>query len=78
VARAYLDQLARSNALPEKRVSELKKQMERAEKSKMNKKQAAKLNSMAADIESDVAKSSDPGDAKRAAALAEILKHPVQ
>jgi hypothetical protein len=78
VARAYVDQLARSKALPEKRIAELRAQIDRTEKSKMNKKQVAKLNELASTLENDVAKSPDQNDSKRAAALAEILKHPTQ
>jgi hypothetical protein len=77
VAKAYLDQLARSNALPADRISSLQKAIESAEKSHMNDKNVAKLKGMAASVEKDAGSAKSPADASRMHALAEILMHPV-
>ncbi|HZU22073.1 MAG TPA: hypothetical protein VE998_04515 [Terriglobales bacterium] len=74
VARAYLDQLARNQALPAKQIADLRKQMDRTEKSHMSAKELAKLNSMGAQL--NAANISAADDARRSAALAAILQHP--
>ena len=77
VARAYLDQLTRSLALPADRIADLQKAMQAAESSHMNKGKLAKLKSMADSVEKSAASAANPTDAARLHALAEILKHPV-
>jgi hypothetical protein len=72
VARAYVDQLARSNALDAARVSELNATIDAADKSH-SKKDAAKLKKMAGPLEKE-ADGKSPADAKRLHALAAILK----
>jgi hypothetical protein len=76
VAKAYLDQLARSQALPAERIAALQKAIQDAEKSHMNKKKLAKLKDMAASLETSAASASSPADATRLRALADVLKHP--
>jgi hypothetical protein len=76
VAKAYLDQLSRSEGLPSNRIASLSKAISRAQKSHLNTKELAKLNEMAASVESDAAAAKDPADAKRLQALAGIMKHP--
>jgi hypothetical protein len=76
VAKAYLDQLMRSLALPAERIAALQKAMQSAESSHMNKKELAKLKSMADSLEQSAATAMSPGDSARLHALAEILKHP--
>jgi hypothetical protein len=75
VAKAYLDQLERSQALPANRIAELRKAMQSAESSHMSKGKVKKLESMAPSLEKSAAASS-PADAARLHALADILKHP--
>jgi hypothetical protein len=75
VAKAYLDQLERSQALPANRIAELRKAIESAESSHMSKGKVKKLESMALSLEKSAAASS-PADAARLHALADILKHP--
>ena len=75
VARAYVDQLERSHALPEKKVADLRKAMVAAESSHMNKGKVKKLAAMAPELEKSAAAAS-PTDAARLHALAEVLKHP--
>jgi len=77
VARAYLDQLTRSLALPADRIADLQKAMQAAESSRMNKSKLAKLKSMADSVQKSAASATNPTDAARLHALAEILKHPV-
>jgi hypothetical protein len=76
VAKAYLDQLTRSLALPADRVAELQKAMQSAESSHMTKSKVAKLKSMGDSLEQNAATAKSPGDSARLHALAEILKHP--
>ena len=75
VAKAYVDQLERSQSLPAGRIADLRKAIQSAESSHMSKSKLAKLKSMAPSLEKSAAASS-PTDAARLHALAEILKHP--
>ena len=76
VAKAYLDQLARSQALPANRIADLQKAITSAESSHMNKGKLAKLKGMAPSLEKSAATAKSPDDAKRLHALADLLKHP--
>jgi hypothetical protein len=78
VARAYLDQRSRSNAIPANEISELQSQIEKADKAHLKGKQADKLKELGAKLEGQASSVSDQNDAKRATALAAILKNPVQ
>jgi len=75
VAKAYLDQLQRSQALPANRIADLRKAIQSAESSHMSKGKVKKLEGMAPSLEKSAAASS-PTDAARLHALADILKHP--
>src|SRR6266404_2918177 len=76
VAKAYLDQLMRSLALPAERIAALQKAMQSAESSHMNKARLAKLKRMALSLEKSAAMAKSPADSARLHALADILKHP--
>ena len=76
VAKAYLDQLSRSQALPAKQVASLRKAIQSAETSHMNKSKVAKLQNMASSVEQNATAAKTPADSARIHALAEILKHP--
>ena len=76
VARAYLDQLSRSQALPAKRIAAFHKAIGRAQRSHLGKKDVAKLQGMAASLETDASAAKDPADAKRLHALSQILQSP--
>jgi hypothetical protein len=76
VAKAYVDQLSRSQALPAKQIADLQKAIQNAEKSHMNKGKVSKLNKMAPSLEQSAATAKSPADAKRLHALADILKNP--
>jgi hypothetical protein len=76
VAKAYVDQLERSQALPAERIAALRKAMESAESSHMSRSKVGKLKGMAPELEKNAASAKDSSDAKRLHDLAEILKHP--
>jgi len=77
VAKAYVDQLERSQALSANEIASLRKAIRNAEKSHLKQKQVAKLRAMTGNLESGVATAKNHADASRIEALAEILKHPV-
>jgi hypothetical protein len=76
VAKAYLDQLSRSQALPAKQIASLQKAIKSSEASHMNKNKLAKLQGMAPSVEQSAASAKTPADSARIHALAEILRHP--
>jgi ribosomal protein S13 len=76
VAKAYIDQLERSQALATEQVTALRQAIQKAESSKLNKKDKARLAKLAPSLEKTAVNSKSPADAKRLQALAEILKHP--
>ncbi|HTA84947.1 MAG TPA: hypothetical protein VK729_01675 [Silvibacterium sp.] len=76
VAKAYVDQLARSQTLPAKRITALQKAISSAEKSHMNDKKVAKLKGMAPSLDASATTAKTPADSKRLTALADILKNP--
>jgi len=76
VAKAYIDQLQRSQALPADRITALQQAIHNAESSHMSKSKLAKLQSMAPSLEQSASSAKGPADAKRLQALADILKHP--
>ena len=75
VAKAYVDQLSRSQALPEARIAKLQKAMQDAETSHMSKNTLAKLKHMAPPLDKDSASAKSATDAMRMHALADVLKH---
>jgi hypothetical protein len=77
VARAYLDQLGRSQGLPAKQIADLNKAITRAQASHLGKKDLAKLHGMAAPVETAASAAKSPTDAKRLHALALVLQSPV-
>ena len=76
VAKAYLDQLSRSQGLPQDKIADLKKAIQSAESSHMSKDAMEKLKSMAPSLQQDAGSGKNPADATRLRALAEILEHP--
>jgi hypothetical protein len=73
VARAYLDQLARSGALASPRIAAMNSAIEKAEASH-SAKDGAPLKTMAASLDKDAASAKSPVDGERMHALAEIMK----
>ncbi len=76
VAKAYMDQLSRSQALPADKITALWKAIGNAENSHMSKSSVAKLSGMAPSLEESAGSAKTPDDSKRLHALADILKHP--
>jgi len=76
VARAYLDQLQRSKALPAERIAALDKAILHTQNSHLGKKDLAKLHTLAASVETDASSATNPADASRLHALAQIFDHP--
>lgn len=76
VAKAYVDQLERSGALPVERITALRQAIRGAETSHLARSTVGKLKGMAPSLEQDAATAKNPADATRLHDLAEILKHP--
>jgi len=76
VAKAYVDQLSRSQALPPGQISALQKAIQSAENSHLKKSKVEKLQRMVAPLEKSAASAKNQPDANRIRALADILKHP--
>ena len=76
VAKAYLDQLSRSQALPADQLASLQKAIDSAESSHMSKSNVAKLQRWAPSLEKSAAAANSP-DSARLRALAGVLKHPL-
>ncbi|MGE5205668.1 MAG: LVIVD repeat-containing protein, partial [Chlamydiota bacterium] len=74
VAQAYLDQLARSQALSSRQISHLRKAIQNAEHSHMNKKKVAKLKRMASSLQKSATAAKNPADSKRMHGLEDVLE----
>jgi hypothetical protein len=77
VAKAYIDQLERSHALPADRITALREAIQSAEGSKMNATAMAKLKELAPSLD-ESAGTTQSADATRLHALAEILRSPAR
>jgi hypothetical protein len=73
-ARAYLDQLTRSNALAPDRIAAINESIAKAEASHSKPKQVAQLRALAVSLDKDAGTAKTPADANRMHALAEIMK----
>ena len=73
-AKAYIDQLTRSNALDAKRLAALSEAIAKAEASQSKPKNVAQLLATAASLDKDAARAKTPADAYRMHALAGIMK----
>jgi hypothetical protein len=76
VAKAYIDQLERSQALPADRIAALRQAIQSAEGSHMKESELAKLKSLAPSLEKAAATTKSAADSTRLQDLAEILKQP--
>ncbi len=72
VAKAYVDQLERSQALPADRIASLRQAIQEAESSK----KLGKLKSLAPELEKSAGQTKSAADSARLQALADILKRP--
>ena len=73
VAKAYVDQLERSQALPPDRIAALRQAIQRAES---NRRERGKLKSLASSLEKSAGPAKSAADSARLHALAEILRRP--
>jgi hypothetical protein len=74
VAKAYLDQLERSQALPADQIAAVRNAIQSAESSRLNRRELAKLQSFARSLEESARTTKSAVDSKRLQALAEILQ----
>ena len=77
VAKAYLDQLERSQALPADQITAMRSAIQTAESSQLSKGRA-KLQSFARSLKESAPTAKSAVDGKRMQALAEILQHPAK
>jgi hypothetical protein len=78
VAKAYVDQLERSQALHADPIAALRQAIQNAESSHMGNSELAKLKSLASSLEKSAATTKSAADSTRLQALAEILKQPAR
>lgn len=78
VAKAYVDQLERSQGLEADRIAKLRQAIQSAETSRLNKSSLAKLKGLAASVEQSAGTAKSAADTTRLHALAEILKTPAR
>ena len=72
VAKAYVDQLERSQALPSDQIAALRQAIQKAESSR----ELGKLKSLAPSLEKSAGETKSAADSARLQALAEILRRP--
>jgi hypothetical protein len=77
VAKAYIDQLERSQALSADRITALRDAIQKAESSKLSSKDRGSLQGIALVLEKGAATAKSQADASRMRALADVLKRPV-
>jgi hypothetical protein len=78
VAKAYVDQLERTQALPADQIGALRQAIQSAESSNLNGRDLAILKGFASSLEKSAAMTKNAADATRLQALAEILKRPAR
>jgi len=78
VAKAYLDQLERSQALPADQITAVRNAIQSAESSKLNRRDVAKLQGFARTLKESARTTSNAADSKRLQALAVILQRPAK
>jgi hypothetical protein len=76
VAKAYVDQLERSKAMPSSGIADLRQAIQRAESSHMNRRKLEELKSLAPSLEKSAGLAKGAADSARLQALAEILRRP--
>ena len=78
IAKAYVDQLERSQALPTDRISALRAAIQKAETSNLSSGSRGSLQGIALILEKDATSAKSAADANRLHALADILKSPAK
>ena len=78
VAKAYVDQLERSQALPADQIASLRQAIQQAESSKLKGKDLTQLKNLAASVEKSAGSAKSAADSTRLQALAEIMRGPAE
>jgi len=78
VAKAYLDQLERSQALPADQIASVRQAIQNAESTQTNHAATSKLKDLAASMETNAGTAKSAADSRRLHALAEILNNPAR
>jgi hypothetical protein len=78
VAKAYLDQLERSQALPADQIAAVRNAIQSAESSNLNRRELAKLQSFTRSLKESARMAKSAVDSKRLQALSEILQRPAK
>jgi hypothetical protein len=78
VAKAYLDQLERSQALPADQIVAVRNAIQSAESSHLNRRELAKLQNFARSLKESARMTKSAVDSKRLQSLAEILQRPAK
>jgi len=78
VAKAYLDQLERSNGLAADQIAAVRQAIQTAEGTQLNHSTQSTLKTLASSVEASAATAKSAADSKRLHALAEILKNPAR
>jgi hypothetical protein len=78
VAKAYVDQLERSQALPADQIASLRQAIQSSESSRMSRRSLANLRSLGTSLDKSAATAKSAADATRMQALTEILKSPAK
>ena len=78
VAKAYLDQLERSQALPADQIAAVRNAIQSAENSHLNRRELSKLQGFARSLKESARTTKSAVDSKRLQALAEILQRPAK
>ncbi|HYJ88723.1 MAG TPA: hypothetical protein VEW46_21835 [Pyrinomonadaceae bacterium] len=76
VAKAYIDQLERTQSLTSDLITSLRQAIQNAESSRLNRGAVAKLKGMAASVEKSAGEAKNSADSTRLQALADILRGP--
>src|SRR5207248_3102091 len=76
VAKAYIDQLERSQSLPSDQIASMRKAIQSAESSHLNRRDLAKLQSVTRSLKKSAGMTKSAVNSKRLQALAEILRRP--
>ncbi len=76
VAKAYVDQLERSQALPSDQITAIRQGIQKAESSNLNKKERGNLKALATLLKKSAGSTKSEADSDRLQALAEILNQP--
>ena len=76
VAKAYVDQLERSQSLPSSEIADLRQAIQRAETSRLKRKELDKLKNLARSLEKNAGMRKSAADTARLKSLTEILRRP--